>query len=251
MAWLKIAHRGAAGTRPELTRPAFERALELGVDMIELDVQLTRDGQLVVLHDLELGRTVAGAGAVREHTLAELNALDAGAWFALEYAGARVPSLAEVLDLVGGRAGLNVEIKSPPADWDATAAALLDLLAATERLGDTIVSSFATGALRAVRDRSATVRLGVLWSTPDTDAMWLLAESLSAHAVHPHWGLVDDALIDQAHDRGLQVITWTVNEPAAIAHMAALGIDGIISDFPERLSAVQSGGGAAGLESRA
>src|SRR5512139_141616 len=180
MSYLRIAHRGAAGTRPELTRPAFERALELGVDMIELDAQLTRDGQLVVLHDRALGRTVAGAGPVRERTLAELQALDAGRWFDPRWAGATVPSLAEVLDWTAGRAELNVEIKSPEPDWAATAAALVDLLGATGRLDGTIVSSFQIGALAAVRARSAAARLGVLWQTSDFDPMWAEAAALGA-----------------------------------------------------------------------
>jgi glycerophosphoryl diester phosphodiesterase len=235
MAWLKIAHRGAAGTRPELTRPAFERAIELGVDMIELDVQLTRDGHLVVLHDRELGRTVQGHGTVREHTLAELCSLDAGAWFALEYAGACVPSLGEVLDLTAGRAALNVEIKSPAADWDATALALLDLLNATGRLDSTVISSFEMGALRAVRERSAAARIGVLWHDDDLDPIWLLAEGLAARSLHPLWSLVDAEVVEQAHRRGLGVIVWTVNDPQQIANLAALGVDGIISDYPERL----------------
>jgi glycerophosphoryl diester phosphodiesterase len=235
MPCLRIAHRGAAGTRPELTRPAFERALEIGVDMIEIDVHLTRDGQLVVLHDRELGRTVQGHGAVREQTLAQLCALEAGAWFALEYAGARVPSLADVLDLTAGRAALNIEIKSPASDWDATARALVDLLTAKSRLDSTVISSFETGALRAVRECSPTARIGVLWHTADLDPMWLLAEGLQARSVHPHWSLVDAAVVEQAHARRLEMIVWTVNEPDAIATLAALGVDGIISDFPERL----------------
>lgn len=235
VAFLKIAHRGAAGTRPELTRPAFERALEIGVDMIELDVQLTRDRRLVVLHDRELGRTVQGRGAVREHTLADLCALDAGAWFALEYAGARVPSLDEVLDLTAGRAALNVEIKSPAADWEATADVLIELLTATGRLDSTVVSSFEMGALRAVRDRSAAARLGVLWQSADLDPMWLLAEGLEARSVHLLWRLIDAAVVETAHARSLHVIAWTANSGQAIAQLAALGVDGIISDYPDRL----------------
>lgn len=235
MPCLKIAHRGAAGTRPELTRPAFERALELGVDMIELDVHLTRDQQLVVLHDRELGRTVQGEGAVRDHLLAELCELDAGAWFALEYAGVRVPSLDEVLDLTAGRAALNVEIKSAAPDWEATARALTELLIAKGRLDTTIVSSFDMGALRAVREQCATARLGVLWHNTDLDPMWLLAEGLEARSIHPLWSLVDAAIVEQAHQRGLEVIAWTVNEPESITMLAGLGVDGIISDYPERL----------------
>jgi len=231
----RIAHRGAAGTRPELTRPAFERALELGVDMIELDVQLTRDRQLVVLHDLELGRTVQGQGAVRGHTFDELRELDAGAWFALEYAGARVPSLDEVLDLTDGKAALNVEIKSPAPDWGETADVVLDCLTAKRRLDSTIISSFETGALRAVRERSAEARIGVLWHLADLEPMWLLAEALQAGSVHPQWELIDAAVVEYAHARTLEVIAWTVNDAEAIARLVGLGVDGIISDFPERL----------------
>lgn len=233
---LRIAHRGAAGTRPELTAPAFERALEIGVDMIELDVQLTRDRQLVVLHDRTLGRTVAGEGPVRDRTLAELCALDAGAWFGPAHGGARVLSLDEVLALTAGRAELNVEIKSPPPDWEETASVLLDLLTARGRLDGTIVSCFEMGALRALRQGSARVRLGVLWHTADLAPMWEHAAALRAGSVHLLWGLVDRAVVDTAHARGLEVIVWTANDPDAIAVLAGLGVDGIISDFPERLN---------------
>jgi glycerophosphoryl diester phosphodiesterase len=235
MSCLRIGHRGAAGTRPELTAPAFERALEIGVDMIELDVQLTRDEKLVVLHDRELGRTVLGEGAVRDYTLAELCALDAGAWFALEYAGTCVPSLAEVLDLTAGRAELNVEIKSGAADWEATARALIELLREKGRLASTVISSFEMGALRSVREHCAEARIGVLWHNADVEPMWLLAEALAARSIHPLWSLVDRVVVEQAHDRGLQVIVWTVNEPHDIAALAEMGVDGIISDYPERL----------------
>jgi glycerophosphoryl diester phosphodiesterase len=237
---LRIAHRGAAGTRPELTRPAFERALELGVDMIELDVQLTSDGELVVLHDRALGRTVAGSGPVRACTLAELQRLDAGTWFAPTWAGAQVPSLDEVLALTAGRAELNVEIKSPAPDWAATAAALLDLLERHGRLARTIISSFERGALDAVRERSAAARIGVLWHTAELEPMWAAAAALEAVAVHPHWALVDAAVVAQARAAGRQVIVWTVNDPDAIAALAGLGVDGIISDFPERLAPLRS-----------
>lgn len=235
MSCLRIAHRGAAGTRPELTRPAFERALEIGVDMIELDVQLTRDGRLVVLHDRQLGRTLSGEGPVRDRTLAELQALDAGSWFDARWAGATVPALDDVLEWTAGRAELNVEIKSPPADWAATADALLLLLSASGRLERTIISSFQMGALSEVRARSRAARLGVLWQTTDFDPMWIEAQSLDAVAVHPLWSLVDAELIAEARRQGRQVIVWTVNDPDSMAELVALGVSGIISDFPERL----------------
>jgi glycerophosphoryl diester phosphodiesterase len=235
VAWLRIGHRGAAGTRPELTRPSFERAIELGVDMIELDVQLTRDRRLVVLHDRELGRTVAGQGAVRERSLTELRALDAGAWFGRSYAGLHVPSLEDVLELTRGRAELNVEIKSPEPDWTATAEVLVDVLQHHDRMRPTVVSSFEMGALRAVRKASREARIGVLWQNTDMEALWAAADELGAVSVHPHWMLATGDLVATAHARGLQVLVWTVNEPDDIARLVAARVDGIMSDFPERL----------------
>jgi glycerophosphoryl diester phosphodiesterase len=233
--YLRIGHRGAAGTRPEHTRAAFERAMEVGVDMIELDVQLTRDGRLVVLHDRELGRTVRGSGLVRDHRFEELQGLDAGSWLGPAYASEPVLSLDDVLDLTAGRAELNVEIKSPEPDWEDTAVVLTDLLKARGRLNSTIVSCFETGALHRVRHRGASTGLGVLWQTTDLNAVWRAAADLRARSVHPHWSLVDAGLVAAAHARGLMLITWTVNEPDLMHHLIQLGVDGIISDFPERL----------------
>ncbi len=232
---LRIGHRGAAGTRPELTAVAFERAIEIGVDMIELDVQLTRDRRLVVLHDLELGRTVPGRGAVRERTLAELADLDAGSWFAPEYAAERVLSLDQVLDMTRGRVGLNVEIKSPAADWDGTAELLIPLLERGGDLSTSIVSSFSMGALRAVRERSDSARIGVLWHEPDVHSAFRHAEGLGAEAIHPLHRLVNHGLVDRARKCGLSVLTWTVNSTARMLVLAEWGVDGIISDFPEKL----------------
>jgi glycerophosphoryl diester phosphodiesterase len=238
MPWWKIGHRGAAGTRPELTLPSFERATELGVDMIEIDVQLTRDHRLVVLHDRELGRTVRGSGPVRERSLRELCALDAGSWFDAAYAGALVPSLEEVLDFTAGRVALNVEIKSPEADWRGTAEELVALLQAKDRLDATVISSFSMGALAAVHAQAPRARLGVLWREPGLDAMWENARVLGAAFVHPHWALVGASVVGAAHARGLGLLTWTVNEPRRMAELAGLGVDGIISDYPERFSEV-------------
>src|SRR3989304_714036 len=152
--------------------------------MIELDVQLTRDGQLVVLHDRKLGRTLPGRGPVRGHDLEALRALDAGTWFGPAYAGARVLSLAEVLDLTAGRVTLNVEIKSPEPDWQATAHALVQLLAARGIVEATVISSFELGALQAVRAIAPAARLGVLWQTADLDRAWARAAVLGARSIH-------------------------------------------------------------------
>jgi len=206
--------------------------------MIELDVQLTGDGELVVLHDRELGRTTPGKGAVRERTLDELRALDAGAWFDPAYAGARVMSLDEVLALTAGRADLNVEIKSPEPDWEGTAGALVALLQCRSAIQRTLISSFDMGALRAVRRMSSTARLAVLWHRPDFGAAWRHAGELGAVALHPQARLVGGGLVERAHGLGYAVNVWTVNELRQMRRLLALGVDGLISDYPERFAAL-------------
>jgi glycerophosphoryl diester phosphodiesterase len=206
--------------------------------MIELDVQLTRDAQLVVIHDRALDRTTAATGAVRDRTLAELQQLDTGGWFDAAFRGERMLTLTEVFALLAGRAALNVEIKSPEPDWPGTAEALAAVLTG-DRLSTTIVSSFDMGALAAVRARLPQVAIGVLWHHLDLDPAWEWAGRLGASAFHPYSPLVTDEVVRAAHARSLRVNTWTVNDEADIARLAAVGVDGIISDFPDRVQQVR------------
>lgn len=233
-AWLRIAHRGASGSAPEHTRAAFEQALALGVDMIELDVQLSRDNELVVMHDLNLDRTTSGHGPVRAHELAALNILDAGSWFAPEFAGERVLSLREVLQLVRGRACLNTEIKAPAADWEELTRQLVALLREFEVLDSTLISGFEPEALEKIRGYARDAKLGVLWQNPDFSDAWWWARALGAVSVHAHWMLISEGVMRTARAQGLQVLAWTVNEVETMQHLIQIGVDGIISDFPER-----------------
>ena len=245
--WLRIAHRGASGTAPEHTRSAFEKALAVGVDMIELDVQLSRDRELVVIHDLELGRTTDGTGRVSARPFAELKALDAGRWWGERFAGERILCLDEVFALVSGRAALNVEVKAPREDWPAAAPRLLDTLRRWDATGVTIVSCFEPEFLAALRGLSPAVHVGVLWSRPDLRPAWAWVRRLGARSIHPHWSLVSDALLRDAHALGARVLTWTVNEVADMCRLRDSGVDGIISDFPERFAALDGDGSGGGL----
>lgn len=236
--WLRIAHRGASGSAPEHTRPAFARALDLGVDMIELDVQLTRDAELIVIHDLELDRTTDGHGAVREHTRAEIQALDAGRWFDAAFTGQSPLTLEEVLALAGDRSALNIEIKAPAADWRTLSARLLPLLKGYDQLSRAIVSCFDVGALAVLREQSPDLRLGLLWHQNDFAEAWRVAGELVLTSFHPHWMLVSAELVEEAHRRGLSLLTWTVNDVATMSELLQHGVDGIISDFPERFDAL-------------
>ncbi len=206
--------------------------------MIELDVQLSRDGELVVIHDEELERTTTGRGAVRENNLAELKALDAGAWFAPEFSGERLLSLEEVVELVGARAALNVELKAPPEDWATLVARLDVLLRAHGLLGSTIISCFAPEALLAVRERLPAAQVGLLWQTGDFSEAWNWAGRLRAASLHPHWSLLSADVLAVAHARGMKVLVWTVNDVGTMRALVAAGVDGIMSDYPDRFRQV-------------
>jgi glycerophosphoryl diester phosphodiesterase len=238
--WLRVAHRGASGSAPEHTREAFRRAVEFGADMIELDVQLSADGELVVIHDFELERTTSGHGTVRGCSLAALRELDAGSWFAPEFRGERILTLSEVLELVSDRADLNVEVKPTAGDEQLVAAELVQVLRRFDKVDSTIVSCFDFDVLRRLRGLDATLPLGLLTHDADFSATWSAARELKARSVHPHWALVTTELIADARKVGVEVITWTVNDVEVMEELLCRGVDGIISDYPERFRQVEA-----------
>ena len=206
--------------------------------MIELDVQLSRDGDLVVMHDLDLQRTTNGTGTVRDRSLSEIKALDAGAWYGPQFVAQRVLCLEEVIEIAGTGVRLNVEIKAPEADWTALAAALLSTLRRHELIGVTIISCFEPGALAIVHEYDAGARLGLLWQHTEFSQAWEWARRLDAVSLHPYWMLVSADLVHAAHARGLRVLTWTVNDIDRMRDLVRIGVDGIISDYPERFPLV-------------
>ena len=237
MSFLGIAHRGASGRAPENTHAAFAAALSLGAQAIELDCQLSADGELVVIHDETLERATDGRGAVGDRTFADLQRLDAGAWFGEEFRGERIPRLADVLAQVRDRVTLNVEIKS--ARDLGTIEAKLAALVTAERAADWVVfSSFHPAALRTMRAAAPWARLGVLcdhYPLPDGLA---LALEVEAETVIPGRRWIDPRVVEAAHVRGLGVWVWTVNEPGEMRRLAALGVDALFSDYPERFAAL-------------
>ncbi|GIW42135.1 MAG: glycerophosphoryl diester phosphodiesterase [Candidatus Binatia bacterium] len=240
MGFFRVAHRGASGSAPELTRAAFERALELGVDMIELDVRLSADSVPVVFHDDDLRRTTNGRGRVRERTVAELRELDAGSWFGPAYRGERILTLEEVVELVGRRALLNVELKGDPPEWKTLALRTLAVLARAGIVGTTVISCFDPEALAKVREFSPGARIGLLWNEPDFGGAWPWAKRLAAWSIHPRAGLVTERIVREAHARGLRVLAWTVNDVGEMARLVEWGVDGIMTDYPERFALLDS-----------
>ena len=224
---VKVGHRGAAGHEPENTLRGFRRAMELGADMVELDVQICGSGEMVVIHDDTVDRTTNGTGAVDELTFEELRRLDAGG-------GERIPTLDEVLDVADREIGVNIELKGL-----GTAGPVHEVIerAISEKGWSQtgfIVSSFHLGELVAIRELSDEVRTGVLFAR-ERGGIVEFAELNDAYSIHPYFGSVDADFIGEAREKGLRMFVWTVNDPADIDYMKALGVDGIISDYPDRI----------------
>jgi glycerophosphoryl diester phosphodiesterase len=228
---LNIGHRGASGEFPENTLPAFAAAIEAGAQMCELDVQLSRDGIAVVIHDDTVDRTTNGVGAVAAMSMAEIRALDAGIRCGARFAGTRVPTLEEVLTLAAGRCALNVELKSADVERE-----VCRLLRAHGVLAETLVSSFDWNALAAARRLEPSLPLGVL-AGGRVDAMFETAVRLGAAAVVSRFNLVTRAVVERAHRGGFKLLVWTVDQAATIERMIALGVDGIMTNYPARLAA--------------
>jgi glycerophosphoryl diester phosphodiesterase len=226
---LNIAHRGASGRFPENTLIAFGAAIDAGAQMCELDVQLSSDGAVVVIHDETVDRTTDGRGAVRALTLDEIKRFDAGVRYGDEFKGERVPTLAEVLALADGRCGLNIEIKSAGVERK-----VCDLIVEHRALVTAMVSSFDWDALAILRHFEPRVRVGLLGSQWPARMVGAAFE-MRAEAINPRSDIVTEDLCIAAHQRNLSVYTWTVDEPDEMRRLIAFGVDGIMTNYPERL----------------
>lgn len=234
---LIFAHRGASGYAPENTLPAFTLAADMGAHGIEFDVQITRDGKLVVHHDRDLGRTEAAAGRLRDWRFADLRALDVGAWFDARFAGTRMPTPAEVVEAVGDRLLLNFELVNDSWRLDGVEEGAVALFRRMNLFERAMVSSFNPRLLWAVRRAEPRITLGALWgafSPWHLRADWWRRRA-GAECLHPESVLVTPAFVAQAHAQGRRVHTWTVNDGAEAGRLRALGVDMIMGDFPDRL----------------
>jgi len=231
---LNIAHRGSSGTHPENTISAFLAAADDGADMCELDVQATRDGAVVVIHDETVDRTTNGHCAVAALTLAEVQRLDASYKFPT-FRGERIPTLDQVVKAVRGKLGLNIEIKEGAVEREVCA-----LMRSYDALTTSMVSSFEWRALEAVRAIDPEIRVGLL-AEKNRDALIDAASAMHAYAVNPRFDMVDAAFCEKAHARGLKVLVWTVDAPEAMRILIAAGVDGIMTNYPARLRDVMRG----------
>lgn len=214
---LKIGHRGAKGHLPENTLTSFEKAIALGVDMIELDVRLSLDKVPMVIHDETIDRTTSKTGFVTDYNAKELQQLG-------------IPTLRDVFEIVDNRCEINVEIKT----FSATKPVLDLINPNTFARNKILISSFDWNALQEVRFHDEEIRIGVLTET-DLDLALAFAKFIKAEAIHPYYHLLTAENTEKIKEKGFKVFPWTVNEPEDITFVKSLEVDGIITDFPERL----------------
>lgn len=219
---LKIGHRGAKGHAPENTIESFHKAFALGADGIELDVHLSADFEVVVLHDATVDRTIKNAtGFVKDFTLAECKVLG-------------IPSLLDVLEIVPPHQYVNIEIKDATAVTPVVQVIENWISNKVLQYSKIMVSSFDWSVLKEIRVLNDQILLGVLTEDSLEEACQF-ATTINAYSVNPYFKLLIPSLIQKAKQKGLKIHTWTVNLPEDITFVKKLGVDAIISDYPDRL----------------
>ena len=220
---LRIGHRSARAYVPENTLKSFKKALEIGVDAVELDVRKTKDNQLVVIHDADIKRTTNGEGLVSAFTLMEIQGFDAGS-------GEKIPTLEEVLDFLDKKAKVFVELKESGIEEQ--------VLAIVKKKGlekNVVITSFIEEALKKVRELNGDVETGLIYANYKNPIKAAL--ELKANYLLPLYRFTHTANVKKAHQNGLKVVVWTINKPEEVKEYAKKGVDGIASDNPDILNA--------------
>ena len=234
---LVIAHRGDSAHRPENTLAAIVGALELGVSAVEIDVQLTRDGRVVVIHDPTLDRTTSGQGAVRELTLAEVRAVSAGypSRFGSDWKGEHVPTLAEVLTLLRDRARTLIEIKKEAVTDDEAGGIEALTVAEIRRLGvgdKVALISFDQRAIMRLRQIAPEISRGRIFGHTTPDELIAEARESGSEVVLPYKEQLSDELVSRAKAAGIKVATWVVDEPEELRELRRFNLYGVGSNRP-------------------
>ena len=229
-----IAHRGASAQAPENTLSAIRAAIAMGADMVELDLQMSRDGQIVVFHDADLSRTAGVRGRVGEKNLQELKCLDVGGWFHRSFEGERVPTLEEVLSESRGKVRLDLELKERSDAPRVFEEKLIDVLNREGMVEEVLISSFHWEMLRHVREIHPRIEIGLLCRNRD-GVFAEAAASAASTAIYPR-RLARKETIRETHEKGLRCYVYTVNDPDEMLRCVNDGVDGICTDFPDRLN---------------
>ncbi len=236
MKTLVLGHRGASAYAPENTLAAFNLAFEMGADGIELDVTLTKDGVPVVIHDDTVDRTTNGTGAVKALTLAQLKQLDASYTFE-KYRGEKIPTLEEVLNGVGKRGMVNIELKSTQPLTIGLERAVGAIIAKTGTAQHVLISSFDRMVVHRMQSLNPDLPHGLLYDKA-LPANFGVLPQIKLAALHPKYTSITPVFVAWAKQRGYQINTWTVNDPGEAKRLRDLGVDAVITNKPDVLRQV-------------
>jgi len=230
-----IAHRGASAISPENTIIAFKRAIEIGADAIETDVQMTKDGHLVLIHDEQLGRTTNGTGWVKDLTLEEIKQLDAGSWFSAAYGGETIPTLDEFFHLISPTSlWVNIEIKDGFILYPGIEEALVEKIKEYHLQERVLISSFNHYSIVKIKKLAPDFKTAVLY-LEGLYQPWDYARNLGATALHPEKNVIFPEVVRAAHQAGMKIYPFTVDEKKEMRRIIAMGADGIMTNVPDRL----------------
>jgi glycerophosphoryl diester phosphodiesterase len=232
-----VAHRGASGYTPENTLVAFDKAVEMKADYIEMDVQRSKDGKLVIIHDPTVDRTTNGIGEVKDLTYQQLKRLDAGSWKGIQFTGEKIPSFEEILDRYDGEIGMLIELKSPelyPGIEEQIVQVLKERNLDHPHNEEIIIQSFNMNSMKKMNFLLPKMPIGILTSDKKHTSKHALKElSTFADYFNPHYLMLTDQIVSQAHSYGMKVSPWTVRSQEAANFVSEKNIAAIITDYPE------------------
>jgi glycerophosphoryl diester phosphodiesterase len=229
---LRVGHRGAKGHAPENTMISFMMGADMGVTAVETDVHLSKDGEVVLIHDHSVDRTTNGHGFVKDMTLAELKKLDAGSWYDARFAGERIPTLTELLTWAKDRVGIAIEIKNGPIYYPDIAEKTIRLLREHGMERQVILISFDHFVVREAKQIAPEIATGILYVGGLVDAV-AAARAALADAVHPNWTFVTPELVRTVHEAGLMISPWNPNDLPTLRMLSQMGVDSVGTDYPE------------------
>lgn len=225
---LIAAHRGASSSAPENTLAAFEKAVEMGADFIELDVAETKDGVLIILHDDSLERTAQLTANIWDVTYEETQELDAGSWFDESYSGEKIPTLQEAIDICKGKIKMNIEIKSTGHESADFVEQIVQTIRSNQLQEACIVTSFDYPMVQEIKELDPSIRTGVVLSKEEQR----LSDFDDMDLFSIYWKILDKTMVEEAHSMGKQVHVWTVNKQKDMRRFQKMGVDCIITNDP-------------------
>lgn len=229
------AHRGASGTAPENTMAAFRKAVQIGSQGIECDVQMSKDGKLVICHDELVNRTTNGKGFIKDLSYKEIRLLDAGSWFAPSFAGERIPLLEELLELLKeSDIYLNIELKTGVVQYDGIEDLTVEMVRSYGLQEKVLLSSFNHYSIHDVKEKHPEILTGALYMEGLYNP-WTYLDMLGCDCAHPFYLAAQPQMVQGLLQHGYTINAFTIDDPKIAAQLCKSGVEGIITNYPERM----------------